>query len=280
MAPMIPFITDNGRAVESPSIMRRAMEYATDLGLPIATHCETAALNRDGAMNEGRTSYSLGLPGMPSISEEICIERDLRLAAYTGAHLHVQQVSTSGGIHAIRRAKAEGVSVTCEVSPHHLIFTETDIGDFRTNFKTNPPLRTESDVAALLAGLLDGTVDAIASDHSPQSEFAKASDFGSAPFGVTGLDTALVALHDRLVGPGHVSWSQLIEFYCAAPRRIVGEPAIEIAEGQPAELVVFDPTAESQIDRAFFGGEAVSSPFSEETLTGSVRRVFCPGTAW
>lgn len=184
----------------------------------------------------------------------------------------MQQVSTVRAVEAIRRAKNDGIRVTCEVSPHHLIFSENDIGDFDTNFKTNPPLRTEFDNQALLEGLKDGTIDFIATDHSPQSDFEKALDFGSAPFGITGLETALLSLYDRLVKPGKLDWATLIRAFSSGPMEFIHETPVSFAEGRSAELVIFDPEGETEfVGSALLGGK--NSPFAGQSLSGKIEKV-------
>ena len=266
-------LTDDPNPVENPQVLRRAMEYARDFGLILASHATTPALVRGGAMNEGPTSFRLGLPGLPAIAEEIAIARDIALARLTGCPLHIQHVSTARGMDVIRKAKEEGLAVTCEVTPHHLIFDETAVGDYDTRFKMDPPLRLPEDVEALLDALLDGTADVITSDHAPHSEFEKETDFASAPFGVSALDTALAALFHHLVKPGRVPWGILVERYSAAPRRLLGLPSVEIRAGAQANLVVFDPEASTHVTRDFLCSQGLNNPFLGRTLDGAVRMV-------
>ena len=270
----VRMITDNSLPIDNPQMLRRAMEYAREFDLIVACHCETKALSGQGAMNEGAVSYKLGIPGMPAMSEEICIERDLAIARHTRCRLHIQHVSTARGVEIIRRAKSDGVAVTCEVTPHHLIFNETDIFDYDSNFKTNPPLRTVEDNAALLAGLKDGTIDMIASDHAPHTEFEKRQqDFGNAPFGITGLETAVVALYEKFVQPGELDWGLVVERYSTGPRELLGLDPTGIAEGRPAELVVFDPAGKTRVSKEFMRSKACNTPFLDQELSGSIDRV-------
>lgn len=190
----VVMLTDSDRTVPCPDLLRRCMEYARDFHLVVTSHCDTPALAKAGAVNEGRVSYQLGLPGIPAISQEIAIDRDIRVAQHTGAKLHLQQISTAHALRAISDAKATGTNVTCEVSPFHLLLSEDDIEDYNTAYKLDPPLRLPADRDALLKGLLDDTVDAIATNHAPHTEFEKAADFASAPFGVAGLETAVLSL--------------------------------------------------------------------------------------
>ena len=266
-------ITDDPRPVDNPQVLRRAMEYARDFGLLVASHATTPALWQGGAMNEGTTSYALGLPGIPAIAEEIAIARDIALARHTGCPLHIQHVSTARGMDIIRRAKEEGVAVTCEVTPHHLIFTEAAVGDYDTRYKMDPPLRLDEDRAALLVALRDGTADVITSDHAPHSAFEKNTDFTSAPFGVSALDTSLLALFHHLVHPGLLGWEVLVERYALAPRRLLGLPVPTFNEGAAVDAVLFDPAAVTSVDAAFLCSQGQNNPFLGHSLRGSVRMV-------
>ena len=266
-------ITDDGDPVADPYLFRRALEYARHFDLLVACHCEVPELSRGGAMNEGARSYKLGIPGIPACSEEISIARDLELARLAGARIHIQHVTTARGLDIIRRAKQDGVRVTCEVSPHHLLLNEDDITDYDTNFKMNPPLRTPADNEALLAGLLDGSIDALATDHAPHTEFEKNLDFASAPFGITGLETALPSLYERLVRPGKLPWDVLVRAFSETPRRILGIEAASFREGERADFVVFDPDAMTRIDVETMASKSRNTPFIGQTLAGAVAEV-------
>lgn len=266
-------ITDDGDPVADPYLFRRALEYARHFDLLVACHCEVPELSRGGAMNEGARSYRLGIPGIPACSEEISIARDLELARLAGARIHIQHVTTARGLDIIRRAKADGVRVTCEVSPHHLLLSEEDIMDYDTNFKMNPPLRTPADNAALLAGLLDGSIDALATDHAPHTEFEKNLDFASAPFGITGLETALPSLHERLVLPGKLPWDILVRAFSQTPRRILGLEEAGFSEGQPANFTIFDPEGSTQVSVETMASKSRNTPFLGQTLAGTVEQV-------
>jgi dihydroorotase len=224
----VTMLTDDGDPMVNPALLKNAREYATPFGMFFASHCEVPELAGPRALNEGRVSYELGIKGSPACSEEICMDRDIRLAHATGAHVHIQHVSSALGMETIRWWKARGARVTAEVSPHHLIFNEDDIGDYDTPYKMNHPLRTEEDNAALLAGLKEGVFDLIATDHAPHSEFEKSQDFVSAPNGITGLESALVSLFDRFVVPGEFGWDLLVKRYSAEPRRMMGLPAVPL----------------------------------------------------
>jgi dihydroorotase len=266
-------ITDDGDPVADPYLFRRALEYARHFDLLVACHCEVPELSHGGAMNEGARSYKLGIPGIPACSEEISIARDLELARLAGARIHIQHVTTARGLDIIRRAKQDGVRVTCEVSPHHLLLNEDDITDYDTNFKMNPPLRTPADNEALLAGLLDGSIDALATDHAPHTEFEKNLDFASAPFGITGLETALPSLYERLVRPGKLPWDVLVRAFSETPRRILGIEAASFREGERADFVVFDPDAMTRIDVETMASKSRNTPFIGQTLAGAVAEV-------
>lgn len=270
-------ITDDGDPVHNPQLLRIAMEYAKDFGLPLASHCEVKALSAGGVMHEGSVSYSLGLAGIPACSEEIGIERDIRLAQFTGAHLHLQSVSTAIGLRAIRRAKEDGVRVTCEIAPHYLLFNHTHVGNYDTNFKMNPPLRTAEDNAALLQGLIDGVFDVIATDHAPHTEFEKNNDFASAPFGITGLETALPSLYDRFIAKGVFGWDVIVKRFSAEPRRLLKFDPVPITAGGRAEFIVFNPTRTSTFTREFIRSKSINTPFFNQTLQGLVERVICGG---
>ncbi len=279
----VALLTDDGSPVENPQVLRRAMEYAKTFGLCIASHCETMALTAGGAMNEGAVSYRLGLPGIPAISEEINLDRDIRLAQYTGTHIHIQHVTTARGMETIRYFKEqmgggnEDFRVTCEVSPHHLIFNEDDIEDYDTHYKMNPPLRTAEDNAGLLQGLIDGVFDVIATDHAPHTEFEKNTDFESAPFGITGLETVLPSLFQHFIQPGKFGWDLLVRRYSAEPRRLMGKNAVKIAESQPAEMIVFDPGAKTHFTKEFMQSKSSNTPFLDQQLAGSVCEVVYGG---
>ena len=266
-------ITDDGDPVADPYLFRRALEYARHFDLLVACHCEVPELSRGGAMNEGARSYKLGIPGIPACSEEISIARDLELARLAGARIHIQHVTTARGLDIIRRAKQDGVRVTCEVSPHHLLLNEDDITDYDTNFKMNPPLRTVADNEALLAGLLDGSIDALATDHAPHTEFEKNLDFASAPFGITGLETALPSLYERLVRPGKLPWDVLVRAFSETPRRILGMEAPGFREGESADFVVFNPAGQTKVDPETMASKSRNTPFIGKSLTGAVEQV-------
>lgn len=270
-------LSDDGFPVDNPQVLRRAMEYARDYDLPIASHCEVKELSGKGCMHEGKISYSLGLPGIPSISEEIGISRDIRLAEFTGVHLNIQHVTTAEGMKTIKRAKDRGIRVTCEIAPHHLMFSQEDIGDYDTNYKMNPPLRTKEDNALLLQGLIDGWFDVIATDHAPHTPFEKRQDFASAPFGITGLETALVSLYDRFISKGTFGWDLIVKRYSAEPRRIMKLQPVPIIEGGIADFILFNPARSTTFSRDFMKSKSINTPFIDQTLQGMIERVMYRG---
>jgi dihydroorotase len=267
-------LTDDGDTTADPAVLYRAMQYASEFGMFFASHCEVPELAGARALNEGAMSYRLGIKGSPACAEEIIIDRDIRLAHAAGAHIHIQHVSSKLGMETIRWWKQRGdVKVTAEVAPHHLQFTEEDIGDYDTHYKMNPPLRTKADNEALLEGLLDGTFDLIATDHAPHTPFEKSQDFVSAPNGITGLDTALVSLHHHFVASGKFGWDLLVRRFSAEPRRLMGLPAVAITAGQPVDLILFDPEKETTFTAAFMKSKSQNTPFLDKTLKGSVELV-------
>lgn len=266
-------LTDDGDGVQDPAILRRGMEYGTGFGLFFASHCEIEELSGPRALNEGVMSDKLGIQGSPACSEEICMDRDIRLAHSVGAHVHIQHVSSALGMETIRWWKSMGARVTAEVCPHHLLFCDEDIGDFDTHYKMNPPLRTKADNEALVQGLIDGVFDLISTDHAPHTPFEKAQDFVSAPNGITGLDTALVSLFHSFVVPGTFDWDLLVKRFSAEPRRMMKLPTAEIAVGNQADFIVFDPEAETTFTKDFMKSKSQNTPFLDKTLKGRVELV-------
>jgi len=267
----VTMLTDDGDTIADPAVLLRAMQYATEFGMFFASHCEVPELAGPRALNEGVVSYRLGIKGSPACAEEIIIDRDIRLAHAAGAHIHIQHVSSALGMETIRWWKNRGgVKVTAEVSPHHLLFCDEDIGDYDTNYKMNPPLRTKADNEALLQGLIDGVFDLIATDHAPHTPFEKSQDFVSAPNGITGMDTALVSLYHHFVATGKFGWDLIVKRYSAEPRRLMGLPVAVIEEGKPVDLILFDPDAETTFTTDFMKSKSRNTPFIDQTLKGRV----------
>jgi dihydroorotase len=235
-------VSDDGRPVPSAGIMRRAMQYAKDFDLPVIDHCEDKSLSAGGVMHEGRMSLLLGLKGMPALAEDIDAVRDILLAKETGAHIHIAHVSTKGAIEAVRRAKNEGINVTCEVTPHHFTLTDRSVEGYDTNFKMAPPLRSEEHLAAVIEGIKDGTIDAIATDHAPHHHDEKALEFDRAPFGITGLETAIGLAFNELVHKGIISLERLVELCSANPAKIFKlDGRGTLKAGSIADITVIDP---------------------------------------
>ncbi len=263
-------ITDDPDPVVNPQVLRRALQYARGLDVLVATTCDVRELSGAGAMHDGPVSYRLGLPGLHPCAEEIGIARDIRLAQSCGSRIHIRGISTARSIETIRRYKSEGVAVTAEVFPHHLLFTDEAVGDYDTAFKVKPPLRPESDREALLQALREGVIDVLATDHTPHTWFEKTRDFGSAPFGMTGLATALSALHHYLISRELLSWEILVQRFSTAPRRLLGLEAPVIADGSAVNAVLFDPAAPVTFTPEALKSPARNTPFLDQTLTGKV----------
>jgi dihydroorotase len=272
--------SDDGSSVPTARLLRNALTYLQAFGddLVIAEHAEDASLVEGGHMHEGMRSASLGLAGRPAEAEEIVIARDLALARATGGRLHLCHLSSARAVELVRRAKAEGVRVTAEVTPHHLTFTDEDLATYDTNLKMNPPLRTSEDRDALREALADGTIDAIATDHAPHAVEDKESEFDLAPPGTIGFETALAAVITEVVIPGRISLTRAIEAMSTTPARILGagDHGGPIEPGRPANLVVFDPDAERVVE-APFASKARNSAFLGRRLRGSVAHVVLHG---
>jgi len=261
-------LSDDGDAVKDAGLLRRAMRYARQVGLPVIEHSEDATLSNGGAMHEGTWSVVLGLRGIPAVSEEAIVARDIVLAEDTGARLHVAHVSTAGSVALIREAKRRGVGVTAEVTPHHLLLTDEAVGGYNTDTKMNPPLRGQADRAALVEGLLDGTIDAIATDHAPHTPEEKRVEFDSAPFGVVGLETALSVLLTRLVRPGLLSLMEVLRRLSTTPAAILGLAGGRLELDAPGDLVLIDLDRRWTVDPAMFASKSRNTPFAGWELQG------------
>jgi dihydroorotase len=270
--------SDDGHGVQDAGTMRMAMDYIKRFGVPVISHCEDRSLVGRGVVNEGVVSTRLGLPGWPAAAEETQVARDIRLTELTGCRLHLAHLSTAGSVALVREAKARGLAVTCEVTPHHLFLTEDDITDaYDTNMKMNPPLRTREDAAALLAGLLDGTVDCIATDHAPHAPHEKALEFELAPFGTTGLETALALVATRLVAAGRAGWADVARWMAHGPRAALGLPEVRIEAGSTADLTVVDPDEPWNVAADSFVSKSRNSAFIGQHLTGRASDVLIGG---
>ncbi len=269
--------SDDDAPVASAEMMRRALEYCRMFDKPVLTHAQDLELTRGGVMHEGSESMRLGLRGMPAAAEEFMIHRDLELAQLTGGRLHVLHVTTAVGVELIRRAKDQGVRVTAETCPHYFALTDVCLRSFDSHFKTTPPLRTQADVAALIVGLKDGTIDAIASDHTPLAPEKKLRELDQAPFGVIGLETLLPICVKALIEPGHLTWLQLIEKLTVNPARILGLPHGSLKPGSIADVTVIDPSAAWTIDASRFASKSRNTPFDGVAVKGRATMVLVGG---
>lgn len=260
--------SDDGRPVADSSLMRKALMYASMFDRVIIDHCEDPGLFEGGQVNEGYISTLLGLQGIPASAEEIMVARNILLARETGTRVHIAHVSTKGSVELIRRAKAEGVKVTCEATPHHLTLTEEAVVGYDTNAKMNPPLRTKEDVEALLEGLKDGTIDVIATDHAPHSIDEKDVELDKASFGIVGLETSLGIILTHIVGKGKLDLGQAIEKMTIGPARALGIDAGSLTIGKPADITVIDPDLEWTVDKNKFFSKGRNTPFHGWKLKG------------
>ncbi|MEZ5169774.1 MAG: dihydroorotase [Acidimicrobiia bacterium] len=278
----VRIFTDDGDCIDDAGVMRNAMAYSTALpGAVIAQHAEDAALARGGHMHEGEWSSRLGIPGRPSAAESVVVARDIELAKLTGARLHVLHCSTAESVQLIREAKSAGVPVTAEVAPHHFTLTDAECATFDPLFKVHPPLRTDADIAALIAGLVDGTIDAIATDHAPHPAEAKDQPFEEAPPGMLGLETALALTFTELVEPGHLTVEEAFGLLSWNPARIAGleDHGQPVGPGSPANLCVVDPEASWEVDPAGLASRSRNTPYVGRKLNGRVRHTVLRGEA-
>jgi len=264
-------ITDDGKPLEKAETMRQAMIYAKQFGIMVMDHCEDTSLSGGGAMHHGQVSSLLGLKGMAPASEELHVARDILLSLETGAHVHVQHVSSKNAVELIRWGKQMGAHVTTEATPHHFTLTDQIVADMRysTNTKMNPPVRTEADRQAILAGLADGTIDIIATDHAPHHNDAKEVEYQYAAFGITGLETAVALTLDRLVGPGVISLPQMVELMSTRPARLLGLTPPALQEGAEADITVIDLDKRWTVLAQEMESKSKNSPFIGWELTGA-----------
>ena len=272
----VTLFTDDGNGVQDPLLMRRALEYARDLDITLAQHCEVSSLTVGAVMHEGSCCSHLGLPGWPAIAEELMVHRDIELVRLTGSRIHFLHLSTERSVEMVRRAKAEGLQVTAEATPHHFTLTDEALRSFDPVFKVNPPLRTPADIAALKEGLRDGTIDAIATDHAPHASHLKEQPLDQAPPGMLGLETALALSLTELNMETHavlaaLSWN---------PARIAGvgdRHGRPVAVGEPANVAIFDPTHEWVVDRDVVASKSKNTPYHGRTVRGKVRHTVFAG---
>jgi dihydroorotase len=263
-------LSDDGRPVMNAELMRRALEVAQHYGVPIVQHAQDLDLSGEGVMHEGVASACCGLPGIPGAAEDVMVARDLILLEDTGGRYHVAHLSTARALRLVREAKTRGLAVTCEVTPHHLLLADQTIVEsgFDASWKMQPPLRSPEDVEALLAGVADGTIDAIASDHAPHTPEEKAREFEAAPFGVVGLETSLALGLDRLVRPGVIPLARLVELMSTGPARVFGLAGGSLREGAPADVTVIDLERELDVAAARFASRGRNTPFEGWKLRG------------
>ena len=260
--------TDDGAPVYSAEIMRRALEYCKMLGKAVLVHAEVLELTQGGVMNEGQVSMELGLRGMPAVAEDIMIYRDIVLAELTGGRVHILHVSTAGGVDLIRQGIAKGIRVSGEACPHHFLLTDESLRGFDSNFKMSPPLRTRKDADAVLAGLKDGTLSVLATDHAPHAPEKKERELDQAPNGIVGLETFLPLCVTHLVEPGHLTWPQMLAKMTLNPAAVLGIDRGTLQPGRPADVTVIDPKVRWKIDPAKFRSKSRNTPFGGWEVTG------------
>jgi len=270
-------ITDDGRCVQDNELMRRAVEYAHMFGLCVMDHCQDESLTRDAVMNEGHWSLRLGLRGWPNAAEDIIVARNVVLAHYTGAHIHLQHISSAYSVDLIRRAKGRGIRITAEVSPHHLHLTDEAVRTYDTRCKMNPPLRTELDRQALIQGVLDGTLDCIATDHAPHTDDEKDAEFDRAPFGVIGLETALAVSLEVLFHSGRTSLLNVVNLMSRKPAKLLALEGGTLEPGKDADIVLFNPYESWTVEGDRFQSRSANSPWLGQTLRGKVHGTWVRG---
>ena len=270
--------SDDGRCVTNAALYRRAMEYALPFGTPLISHAEDCHLAHGGVMHEGFVSTDLGLTGQPAAAEDVMVARDIVLAELTGAHVHIAHLSTAGAVRLVRDGKARGVRVTAEVTPHHLLLTDEAVRDYDPNTKMQPPLRSTRDVEAVLEGLLDGTIDCVATDHAPHALSEKEGEFAEAASGVVGLETAVPLLLDRLVRPGRLDLSTFVARMSSGPARVLGLPGGSLAPGAAADITILDLERPFTVDPAAFHSRSRNTPFRGITGTGAPIMTIVGGT--
>ncbi len=270
-------VSDDGKSVSRTNIMRNALNYTKSFGIPVICHCEDVSISQKGHMNEGVYSARIGIRGIPTIAEEIFVARDILLAEYTGARIHIAHVSTAGSVHLIREAKKRGVKVTAETCPHYIALIDEDIGMYDTNKKMNPPLRTARDRKEVIAGVIDGTIDAIASDHAPHVPEEKDVEFDAAAFGVIGLETSLGVVMTVLVRRGLLTPLQMIERMSVAPNRILGLGRGTLSPGSCADITIIDPDVSWTVDSSNFYSKSRNTAFEGMKLNGYAVRTIIAG---
>jgi dihydroorotase len=261
-------LSDDGSPIMNAELMRRVMEYARMLDLTVIDHCEDCHLSNEGVMHEGEASTALGLRGIPAASETVMVARNILLAEMTGAKFHAAHVSTAGSVELIRQAKKKGLAVTAETCPHYWTLSDKSIKDYNANFKMNPPLRGEADVAAVRKGIREGVIDCLCTDHAPHASTEKQCEFDQAAFGIVGLETLFPLAFSHLVEPGLVSLSRAVEMMTVAPAGILGIPKGTLSEGADADVALFDLKSERKVDAARFKSKGRNTPFNGWSLKG------------
>jgi len=270
-------ITDDGDCVQSNELMRRALEYAKMFDMPVMDHCQDHSMTHEAVMNEGVMSTRLGLRGWPNAAEDLIVARNVVLSSYTGAHIHLQHISSEYSVETIRRAKARGLRITAEATPHHIALTDAALAGYDTNFKMNPPLRTEADRQAIIAGLRDGTLDCIATDHAPHTDYEKDREFDFAPNGIIGLETALPVVLEVLVRESGFELAAVVDLLTRRPAGVLGLAAGSLAEGAPADICLFDPDESWLYDAKAGFSKSGNSPWHGLTLRGRVKKTIVDG---
>jgi dihydroorotase len=269
--------SDDGAPVYNPELMRRAFEYCRMFDKPVLNHCEVRELTQGGVMHEGLVSMVLGLPGMPAAAEDVMVSRDISLAQATGGKIHIMHVSTAGAVDMVRRAKSRGIRVTTEVCPHHFSLSDESLRSFDSNFKMSPPLRGAEDVEACIAGLRDGTIDVICTDHAPHALEKKMRELDQAPFGIVGLETALGLVVTKLIEPGVLDWPSALEKLTMNPAHVLGIDKGTLAIGADADVTIIDPAYEWTVDPSRFRSRSKNTPFARWRLRGRAETVIVGG---
>ena len=269
--------TDDGRGVQNPSVMLRALKYAAMFDIVVAQHCQDDGFAGDGVMNAGFYSTILGLPGMDALAEQAMLWRDIQLVKKTNVRYHAQHISTAGSVELIRAAKRDSLPITCEVTPHHLFFTEERCADYDTNYKVNPPLRTARDIEALKEAIAEGLIDALVTDHAPHLQSEKELEFLAAPFGIASLECSLGLYVKALIEPGILDWPGLIRLLTEKPAKIIGIDKGTLGRGRQADITIIDPNAEYEIDVTKFRSKSRNCPYHGWKLRGKVEKTLVQG---
>jgi len=269
--------TDDGRGVQDPAVMLRALKYAAMFDVFIAQHCQDDAIAGKGVMNSGYYSTILGLPGLDPLAEEAMLWRDIQLIKKTNVRYHAQHISTTGSVELIRQAKKDSLPVTCEVTPHHLLLTDECCAEYDTNYKVNPPLRSAKDVEALKQAIADGLIDALVTDHAPHLQSEREIEFLTAPFGIASLECALALYIKALIEPGVLDWPGLIRMMTEKPAKIIGVDKGTLGKGKQADVTIIDPNAEYKIDVNTFHSKSRNCPYHGWTVKGKVEKTIVGG---